>query len=212
LPFSRRGLNGTFKEYLLGSAVFSVLCSRLDDLLDPRLRGSRTMICALKEDFCERRYPCGDHPALMMYSPTGIFSSYAVEREVMGSVMLSLLQYRCCCGPHIKQTAFRLCSMQMASALRMVRPNGQLTCLLQAPVHQVPGSCRSSCSLLFLVKVHRMEDFGEAISHLCRHSPCDIQIPCSTFKRIHPETADGQIRSSGSRIFVRGLPTLGASL
>ncbi|CAE7200288.1 unnamed protein product [Symbiodinium necroappetens] len=36
----------------------------LDDLLDPR-------------------YPCGDHPALMMYSPTGTFSSYAVEREVV---------------------------------------------------------------------------------------------------------------------------------
>ena len=42
-----------------------------------------------------------------------------------------------------------------------------------------------------------MEDFGEAISHLCRHSPCDIQIPGSTFRTRHPATADGQIRSSG---------------
>ena len=42
---------------------------------------------------------------------------------------------------------------------------------------KMPGSSGASRGLLFLSKVHRMEDFGEAISHLCRHSPCDIQMP-----------------------------------
>eukprot|EP00439_Symbiodinium_sp_Y106_P081235 s569_g20.t1 len=76
------------------------------------------------DDLVDPRYPCGDHPALMMYSPTGIFSSYAVEREVV----------------------------QHADGLRFADGSPE------RPAH-----------------VHRMEDFGEAISHLCRHSPCDIQ-------------------------------------
>ena len=35
------------------------------------------------EDLRSAVYPCAEHPALMMYSPSGVFSSYPIDREVV---------------------------------------------------------------------------------------------------------------------------------
>ena len=35
------------------------------------------------EDLLGDSYPCKEHPALMMYSPSGVFSSYPIDREVV---------------------------------------------------------------------------------------------------------------------------------